>query len=251
MCRQTGDHLRHIRGDGSDSKPEIVAVLPENPHIATSVTAAATFASASRRAASSGLPHCLPYVYVLEAPVNTSGASFLVLDGRPALLQVVMSSAPDGIRSARTVSVIAAMLVVSARGGDRFLQVRRPADIHGGTESYSDTHSSASCGASNARDIGVDLCPSSGRGQTAVARHPTMPAIASSGRTFQPTGGEEFDFSVIDKAIRSRTPGGRGFHFGSCAVRGCEPRLKLRSAVPDWLRSRRRATNGFVRDGNL
>ncbi len=74
-------------GDGSDSKPEIVAVLPENPHIRyfsnrrgyLRVNLTPELLRADFRT--------LPYVSRPGAPVNT-GASFLVLDGQPALLQV-------------------------------------------------------------------------------------------------------------------------------------------------------------------
>lgn len=74
-------------GDGSDTKPEIAAALPENPHIRyfsnrrgylrIRITPEALWADF----------RILPYVSRPGAPVDT-GASFVVLDGEPALLQV-------------------------------------------------------------------------------------------------------------------------------------------------------------------
>lgn len=146
----------------------------------------------------------------------------------------------------RTVSVIAAMLMVTLVVGP-FLAVRRPADIHGGTVIPYSAPEIINPLRGQYQDIGVDLYP------TADAGRPPWPGTYDAGDRFlwsdlQPTSGEEFDFSVIDKAIESAHREDERFHFRVMALcsEGCE-RGKLRSAVPDWLRSREGATSEFVK----
>jgi len=74
-------------GDGSDTKPEIAAVLPENPHIRYFSNRRGYLRARITPEALRADFRILPYVSRPGAPVDT-GASFVVLDGEPVLLQV-------------------------------------------------------------------------------------------------------------------------------------------------------------------
>lgn len=73
-------------GDGSDSRPEIVAVLADNPHIRYFSNRRGYLRVRITPEALRADFRILPYVSRPGAPVST-GASFIVLDGEPALLQ--------------------------------------------------------------------------------------------------------------------------------------------------------------------
>lgn len=73
-------------GDGSDTRPEIVAVLPDNPHIRYFSNRRGYLRARITPEALRADFRILPYVSRPGAPVST-GASFVVRDGEPALLQ--------------------------------------------------------------------------------------------------------------------------------------------------------------------
>lgn len=74
-------------GDGSDTKPAIAAVLPENPHIRYFSNRRGYLRATITPEALRADFRILPYVSRPGAPVDT-GASFVVSDGEPALIQV-------------------------------------------------------------------------------------------------------------------------------------------------------------------
>jgi len=73
-------------GDGSDTRPEIVAVLPDNPHIRYYSNRRGYLRARITPEALRADFRILPYVSRPGAPVST-GASFVVRDGEPVLLQ--------------------------------------------------------------------------------------------------------------------------------------------------------------------
>ena len=74
-------------GDGSDTKPALAAVLPENPHIRYFSNRRGYLRATITPEALRADFRILPYVSRPGAPVDT-GASFVVSDGEPALIQV-------------------------------------------------------------------------------------------------------------------------------------------------------------------
>lgn len=74
-------------GDGSETRPEIVAVLPENPHVRYFNNRRGYLRARITPEVLRADFRILPYVSRPGAPVST-GASFVVLDGDPALLRV-------------------------------------------------------------------------------------------------------------------------------------------------------------------
>ncbi len=99
------------------------------------------------------------------------------------------------------------------------------------------------------QDIGFELYP------RANSDRPQWPGTYDAGDRFlwsklQPNSADEYDFSVIDKAIEAAHAEDERFHFRIMALcsQGCH-KGKLHSAVPDWLRSRKDATSDFAKDG--